>query len=376
MRKKLVKIFLIIFIFTIVFLLIIKTNLYSDQNPSIIQYSKTIDKSIDNKKIYIQRTIRNMTLEEKIGQLFIWNPDSFHLTDNFKKIIEETQPGGIIIMNNNISDDLKDFITDMQNVSKIPLFITIDQEGGNVKRLKEDTNPGPRILSMKSNKEFCDTYQNTSELLASFGINVNFGIPADIAWNKSSYVYNRSYGNNATEVKNLVQSAIACSQETFNTIKHYPGHGRTSTDSHLSIPKIDITKNEWLKTDAIPFQTGIDNNIEFIMTSHTKWKEIDDDIVTFSSIHVENLREMGYKGIILTDSLNMLDNQNFDSKESVEKAIKAGHDMILYISPKEEPIQIIEYILEKIKNDEIQEDTIDNRLKRILNLKYEIEHPS
>lgn len=118
-----------------------------------------------------------------------------------------------------------------------------------VKHITSDTNPGQRAASKLIPKDFCDTYKNTANILKSNGINLNFGIVADIGQSPDSFIYSRSFRGNSESVANYVSDAVKCSNYIYTTIKHYPGHGRTSTDSHEKTPIINISYEEWEKTD-------------------------------------------------------------------------------------------------------------------------------
>jgi len=321
------------------------------------------------KEIYIQNIISSMTVEEKVGQLFIWKAQGTSVLPEYRAFLTRTHASGIILMKDNISSNLKNYISEVQVYTDIPLFISIDQEGGVVKRLTEDPNPGASNLS--SPQLACNSFKQTSQILNEYGINLNFGVVGDIAWYPDSFITPRSFSNNPTKVAQLSGAAIQCSNSSFTTIKHFPGHGRTRLDSHKTIPKTDVTFEEWEKTDALPFKNSIESGVDFIMMGHINYSKIDNKPASLSSIQVRNLRNMGYKGIIITDDMGMLHDSNIDPFFALDEAINAGNDMFLYVDTTNAE-KLYNHVVHKVKKGEVSQNRIDQSLRRILEKKYEL----
>lgn len=322
---------------------------------------------------FIRQKMEEMTIKEKIGQMFIWQISEKTLSERSKQIIQETQPGGVILMGNRTLSDLSVITKQLQSINtKLPLFIAIDQEGGVVKRLIDDPNPGAPALGKKDDKELCDVIKNTSELLKENGVNVNFGIVADIAWYQDSFIENRTFGTDVEKVTHNVEQAVTCSKGVFSTVKHYPGHGRTKLNSHVTIPVIKTPAEDWKQTDALPFQKAIDAGVDIMMMGHLIYSDIASEPASLSPKHIQQVRDMGFQGVITTDDMGMLESSGKDAYESLNKAINSGIDMILYVRTKEEPIDLYQHAVENVVKNKTMENRIDESVKRILRMKYSI----
>jgi beta-N-acetylhexosaminidase len=339
-------------------------------NPTTIAKATTI---LPQRELWLRQKLAKMTLEEKVAQMFIFRAEGTSMTEKFETFLKKIKPGGVILMGDNISDGLSQFTGTIQKTnSEVPLFISIDQEGGLVKRIKSDPNPGGKALSKASPEIFCSNYQNTAELLKKNGVNVNFNTVADLGINKKSFIYERTFEGDPNQVATLVGKQLDCSPATLNTLKHFPGHGRTEVDSHKEIPVIDIDYATWQSSDAIPFAQNINKYPDFIMMGHLNFKQIDNQPATLSAIQVENLRKLGFEGIIITDAMEMLVAAGMDPIDSLIRAVKAGNDVILYVSSPLDPEILVNKIIELVKSGEISLGRIEKSVERILRAKFKI----
>ena len=200
------------------------------------------------------KIVNSMTIDEKIGQLFIIHYNKPEITEEFKHILETVKPGGFTLFNENIKtyEQTTKLIKDINSTAKIPMFISIDQEGGRVQRLK--SMPGMNIINIPSMSKIGESNDenqayNTGIKIANdlkkFSINMNFAPVIDIYLNpKNTVIGDRSFGNNAETVSKMGLS-LANALKNNNIIpvyKHFPGHGNTEKDSHVEIPIITKTK--------------------------------------------------------------------------------------------------------------------------------------
>jgi beta-N-acetylhexosaminidase len=325
------------------------------------------------KEVYINSFISNLTIEEKVGQIFMWRASGKQMTSEFAGLLRDTHAGGVIIMGDNVSPSLKSFTSDIQNQNtKIPLLIAIDQEGGVVKRIQTDTNPGAPSLAKMDDNELCKIQKNTADTLKQLGINLNFGIVADIAFDTNSFIASRAFGSDPKVVAQKVSESVKCEDVIFTTVKHFPGHGRTSVDSHNLVPIIDTALEEWKSTDALPFASAIKNNVDFVMTGHLDYKNIDDKPASLSQIQIRNLRDLGFEGIIITDDMDMLDSAGLDPFMSLDAAIRAGNNILLYVGTPRDPRALYSYVVGKVRTGEISEGMINESLKKIFAKKFEL----
>ena len=342
------------------------------------------EKSEDVDKI-IDETLNNMTLDEKIGQMMIvyYLKDEVDLT--LRSSLSTVKPGGFILFGENITtyDKTLEFIKKIKTSNKVPMFIAIDEEGGKVQRLTslQDTKvsyiPGMYYLGQMDDLRLTkDTGKVIAEELKVFGINMDFAPVIDIFENEENTVIGkRSFGNDYETVSKH-GIAMANSLREYGIIpvyKHFPGHGNTSTDSHIDLPVVTKSKEELLKDELIPFKNAIENNAEIIMIGHLAVPEItgDNTPASLSKEIITDLlkNEMGYKGLVITDALNMgAITKNYSGKEIYEKAINAGVDILLMPSNSKEALN---FIKESISERTITEERINESVRKILKFKYE-----
>jgi len=334
------------------------------------------------------KIVNSMTIDEKIGQLFIIHYNKPEITEEFKHILETVKPGGFTLFNENIKtyEQTTKLIKDINSTAKIPMFISIDQEGGRVQRLK--SMPGMNIINIPSMSKIGESNDenqayNTGITIANdlkkFSINMNFAPVIDIYLNpKNTVIGDRSFGNNAETVSKMGLS-LANALKSNNIIpvyKHFPGHGNTEKDSHVEIPIITKTKEELYQDELIPFKNAISNNADIIMVGHLALPKITNDYTpaSLSKQVVTDLlkNELGYKNLIITDALNMKAiTNNYSEKQIYELAINAGVDILLMPN---DPILAFNSIKKSLEEGTINETTITKSVEKIiaLKLKYNI----
>lgn len=354
---------------------------------------------------WIRNKMENMTLEEKVGQLFIVHVYGKTPTDpnyentnlrnnrggkNFKKVIENYHIGGVIYFNwtdnigmpldaaqvNALSNGLQNIAMDQS--SSIPLFISTDQEGGIVQRVTSPATvfPGNMALgAIGSNKYAAKTAAIMGEELKSLGINMNFAPSVDVNINPENPVIGvRSFGENPDLVSRLGVSQINAYQKEniMATAKHFPGHGDTATDSHTGLPIINHDLETLHDIDLKPFQAAIDAGVDAIMSAHIVVPALDDSGLpaTLSKPILTGLlrEEMGFDGLIVTDSLGMSGANVVPPKQVPVEAFKAGADILL--NPPDVKLAY-NSVLEAVQSGEISEERLNESVFRILKAKAE-----
>jgi len=332
-------------------------------------YLTNISPEIDR---WVKEKISNLTLEEKVDQMFIFRAVGNVMTSDFENFLKSTKPGGFIFLGENISDS-KEFTKKISETNpNLPYFFAVDEEGGEVKRFDADKNPGAKVLDKYGAEDFCKEYEKTTEIIKENGMNLNFGVIADIAWDNKSFIYSRAFSNNPSDVAEKVRLQIKCSKAALTTVKHFPGHGRTSTDSHKTIPVINISYNDWKNSDAIPFQESLKEFPDMVMIGHLKYPKIDNTPATLSKIQIENLRKMGFDGVVITDDMQMLSNSGMNPEDALFKAFDAGNDILLYVTYLIKPEDMIQKIVDRVRKGQISEDRINKSVERILRLKFRL----
>jgi beta-N-acetylhexosaminidase len=176
-------------------------------------------------------------------------------------------------------------------------------------------------------------------LLASVGVNVNFGIVADVTADPRSFIYSRTLGDSGAESAVRVTAAVTAEQVSVaSTLKHFPGHGRSADDSHLAIPVSGVGAEEWRASDATPFSAGIEAGAQFVMFGHLLFPAVDAVPASLSVTWHDVLRQdLGFEGIAITDDLLMLqasgDPRWSDPYANAVAALAAGNDALLYVFP-------------------------------------------
>ena len=354
----------------------------------IITFIKTINKTNDTSKEVINsfeeeekdNKIDEMSLEEKIGQLLIISYRKDDIKEKLPTILEEVKPGGFILFSENITtyDDTINLIKSIKNSNDIPLFIGIDEEGGNVQRLKNlkdyKTSDIPYMSYVKTINDAYNLGKVIAEELRVFGINLDFAPVIDCNWdNPKSVIGKRAFEGDYTTVAKLGVSLAKGlkNNKVIPTYKHFPNHGATATDSHQDLPVINKTEEELLNNDLIPYQEAIKNNADMIMISHLALPKITKDYTPASLSYeiITNLlkKKLGFKGLVVTDALNMQAlTKNYSEKEILIKAINAGADLLLM---PEDPVNAVKIIKEAVNGGLISEEKINESVEKILSLK-------
>lgn len=335
----------------------------------------TIDEKVDY-------ALKNMTLDEKIAQMLIVYYNSYVYDDTLSNVIKKLNPGGFILFNENIKNhnQLTDFINSMQKDSKIPMFISIDQEGGKVQRLypREDLEvsyiPAMKEIGETNNpQEAYNIGKQIGKDLKRYGINVDFAPVVDINIYSNNGIGNRAFGDNAYLVSDMgIELAKGLREEGITpTFKHFPGHGSVETDSRYDLPVLNKTLGELMSWDLKPFINAIENNAEIIMIGHIAVPELDNNTpASLSKVVITDIlrNQLGFNGLVVTDALNMgALTKNYTQEEIIINAIKAGVDLLLMPGSSKTTISTVK---EAIENGKIKEVQINESVKRILNLKF------
>jgi len=375
-HRILTSLFLIILLFTI-HKRTFNDDIYTD-TPALEK--ETI---INNYEFYrIQtltyRTLESMTLEEKIGQLFMLSIPYNYLDNDAKSLITEYYIGGIVLMGNNISSQqqISEFSIELQSTAKIELFIATDQEGGIIARIPWDD---ARFISQPhigivNREDFAYSVGEDHALaLKNVNINMNLAPVLDISFIPESSMATRTLGASSAKVSVLGVQIIKAQNDNgiVTTAKHFPGIGRSSTDSHSELPKIDISKDQLLNEELKPFISAIENDVDFIMIGHALYPQIDSEFPSsLSNIIVTDIlrNELNFEGIIITDDIHMGALDRYDDR--AVNAFNAGCDMILIVESFENQLSYIEEIENAVNDGIISEERLNQSVKRILELKY------
>lgn len=332
--------------------------------------------------------IKELSIQEKIGQMVIIGMDTNYITDRIKIMITKYKIGGIILYRKNFHTyqemlDLISQLKDLNKGNKIPLWIAIDQEGGRVNRMpKEILNlPSANLIATKGGMEDVEkSAEIIGNILKQSGYNLNFAPVLDIKRFENNHaIGDRCYGENKEDVTKYGMAFMKKLQEQgiVSVIKHFPGHGATKRDSHYFLPIIK-KKMEYLeKEDMYPFEQAIKNGADAILVGHLFIKNVTGIYPASLSkkFIVKYLRKKyRYDGLIITDDLKMRAIKFvYGSDLAVKKAFEAGNDVIVFRFHKEEEKQVIEKIVHLVEEGKIKESRINRSVSRIIKMKQKYE---
>ncbi len=332
--------------------------------------------------------IAAMTLEEQIGQLFMVGFDGITATPEVLDLIEHYHVGGVILFSRNIgsAQQVADLTRSLQAAAfaagqRAPLLISIDQENGMVRRLGEDMTafPGNMALGAIGSEQIVqDVAQATGEELKALGITMNLAPVADVNNNPANPVIGvRSFGEDPQQVARLTAVAVRGYRAAgvISSLKHFPGHGDTATDSHLALPVIPHTMERLNAVELVPFKSGIAAGADSVMIAHIFLPALmpaDGLPATVSPAIIQGLLrgQLGYTGVVVSDCMEMdaITNTVGAARGSV-LALKAGTDVVLVSHRADRQRASIEAALEAARSGELSTAAIAQAAERVLRLK-------
>lgn len=320
-----------------------------------------------------------MNLIEKIYQMFILGIEGEDLQANPNLISSlNNNLGGIIFFTQNIktTEQFKRLIKDIKKESKTPPFLSIDQEGGRVERT-ESLFGGKKYLSAKFAAGKGENYlkeqtEQISRELKDFGINLNFAPVLDVNTNPNNPIIGeRAFSSDTDEVikcgKIVVETYLK--KGIIPCVKHFPGHGDASLDSHIALPKIDLSLEELEKYHIRPFKE-VSSPILMVAHLHCTAFEKEEIPTSLSKNTILYIREnLNYNGLIITDDMFMGGVLNINSVDACSKAIKAGVNILLYRNSENQTVKIVENLAELAGQDEELRNNIEISYEKIMQFK-------
>lgn len=333
----------------------------------------------------IKMQIDNMTLDEKIGQMVIFGVDGQTLSSTTIKMIDEYHVGGFIILSENVYDakQLLNLMNSLKGansrVNKIPLFLSVDQEGGRVDRM-----PAP-IRKLPSNRKVASVYSAgssykigniISEELDAFGFNMDFAPVLDINSNpKNPVIGDRSYGSNADIVTDLGIQTMKGIRDRgiIPVIKHFPGHGDTLVDSHVGLPSVNKDMDMLRNFELVPFARAIKEGADAVMIAHILLPKLDPKYPASMSkaVITDILRgDLNFDGVVITDDITMgAIVKNYNVGDAAVVSVNAGSDIILVGHGSDNQVSVIRALKNAVEGGTINEERVDESVYRILKLK-------
>ena len=363
------------------------------QNPG-----EVTEPAVDSLDEQASQLVSGMSLEDKVAQMFVITPEALTgyasvtaAGDTTKAAYESRPVGGLIYMADNLlsTEQTTEMLTNMQNIAMertgLPVFLSVDEEGGTVARVAKNDAYGVTDVGNMSDIGATGDAQNAynagvtiGTYLKQLGFNVDYAPVADVLTNPDNTVIGtRSFGSDASVVADMVTKELdgLSSQGVFGVVKHFPGHGGVSGDSHDGAVTLDKSLEELMQTEFVPFQKAVENGVSFVMVGHISVPQVvgDNTPASLSQMMVSNvLREqLGYQGIVITDAMNMgAITGSYTADQAAVMAVNAGVDMILMPQDYETAYN---GLLQAVQDGTITEDRINESVTRIVKVKLQMQ---
>ncbi|SEC11580.1 beta-N-acetylhexosaminidase [Paenibacillus sp. GP183] len=335
------------------------------------------------------KDIQTMTLREKIGQMLLCGFYGTEATHELEELIEEHQIGGVIYFARNVVHPLQvaRLSNQLQQIAErsnhVPLWISIDQEGGMVARITEGVAlmPGQMALAAGGSAALDAVYEAafiSGKELRALGININFAPVLDVNNNSDNPVIGvRSFGESPELVAEFGYQSVKGFQaaNVVATAKHFPGHGDTNVDSHLDLPTVAHSLERIRSVELVPFVKAIESGVDAIMSSHIYFPALEPDKlpVTLSKTVLTGLlrEELGFEGVIMTDCMEMnAISEHFGTVAAAVMAVEAGADLILISHSRDLQVAAIAAIERAVREGRLTEARIDASVARLFALKH------
>lgn len=342
----------------------------------------------------VQNIVDSMSLEEKVAQLFLVQPEAIvdigtatAAGDATKQAINKTPVGGFVYFSDNLQSEqqVQDMLRNVQKYSEdrigLPAFLSVDEEGGTVARVAStgrfdvtDVGDMAKIGASGDVQQARQAGETIGSYLSELGFNLDFAPDADVLTNPdNTVVKKRSFGSDPRVVSDMslaVAQGLA-QHQVHSVYKHFPGHGATAGDTHQGYAYTDKTLDELKQSELIPFENAIQNNAAFIMAAHISAPRVtgDDTPASLSkTIITDILRgQMGYDGIVVTDAMNMgAVTEQYTSAQAAVKALQAGADLVLMPEDFQEAYQ---GVLDAVKDGTLTEQRVNESVTRIVKVK-------
>lgn len=342
----------------------------------------------------VQNIVDSMSLEEKVAQLFLVQPEAIvdigtatAAGDATKQAINKTPVGGFVYFSDNLQSEqqVQDMLRNVQKYSEdrigLPAFLSVDEEGGTVARVAStgrfdvtDVGDMAKIGASGDVQQAKQAGETIGSYLSELGFNLDFAPDADVLTNPdNTVVKKRSFGSDPRVVSDMslaVAQGLA-QHQVHSVYKHFPGHGATAGDTHQGYAYTDKTLDELKQSELIPFENAIQNNAEFIMAAHISAPRVtgDDTPASLSKTMITDILrgQMGYDGIVVTDAMNMgAVTEQYTSAQAAVKALQAGADLVLMPEDFQEAYQ---GVLDAVKDGTLTEQRINESVTRIVKVK-------
>jgi beta-N-acetylhexosaminidase len=338
-----------------------------------------------------EMVLKDMTLREKAAQVLLLGFSGTTLLPSTTELLEYGPPGGLLLLGYNVTgaDQLRSLTSALQAAavatgSKVGLLIAVDQEGGSVQRIHDGVPdlPAPRALAESSTVVEAEQLAAETALgLLDLGVNMNLAPVADVVSDPRSFLYDRTYGGDPALVSDFVSGVTRAFEDggLIATVKHFPGHGSASGNTHGETVISDADEAAFETTHLPPFRAAIAAGAECVMVAHIVAAAYDPDRpASLSPLVVGGLlrEDVGFSGVVVTDDLEMVAATDAESAEGADpgelavRALQAGCDLLISTGTPERQKAMIDAIEEAVQTGGLSQERLDEAVQRVLDLKF------
>jgi len=338
----------------------------------------------------------NLTIEQKIGQLFFIGIAGTALDDRSIELLDRISPGGVCLFARNIREaaQTRELIDSLSERSVVQPFISLDQEGGLVDRLRRLITPMPAVNKIRDSETAGKLGDIVAETIRILGFNMDFAPVVDVInearETSNNGLFSRAFGRNAAEVVELAGSFLERLQHRgcLGCVKHFPGLGASTVDSHEELPSVGIDKTELLENDLLPYRELLKRNlVHAVMVAHALYpntglqESTSDGKLLPSSLSYKVVskllrQKLEFNGLVITDDLEMgAVVKNFGIGEACVLALEAGVDMLAICADADRINEGFDAVKEAVATGRISWERLDHSLDRIFRSKSLIKEP-
>lgn len=333
---------------------------------------------------WAEKTLETLTVEEKIGQLFVVPACPRYEVESLKKLLTTCHIGNVIVKQGHPLDQVP-FLNDLQGSSALPILVTGDAEWGLGMRMEETLSFPKNDILGKHPEKIPAVGRIIGEQCRMVGIHLNFAPVVDVNSNPDNPIIGaRAFGSDANQVAACGRAMILAMKQggVLTCAKHFPGHGDVDVDSHKGLPRIPHSRKHLDAVEFVPFKKAISAGVDAVMTGHLMMPALDDqDPASLSYPIVTTLlqKEWGFQGLIITDALNMKAlSENYTTEEIALKALLAGHDLLLYGAHRYDDVELLlidivptayQALLKAYQEGQITDACLDSHVLKILKIK-------
>ena len=348
------------------------------EEPKDEEETKAPEQPVELPKSRAEAILENMTLEEKVSQMFL-----VRYSDQAAQDLSMYDLGGFIFFARDFADEtiesMNEKIIALQHQNPINMFMGVDEEGGIVNRIS--LYPQYRAVPFHSPQSLyqeggfdlvsSDTLEKCN-LLRSIGLNMNFAPVVDVPETTDDYIYERSFGTDPELTAQYAQTVVSVMKEEkiASVLKHFPGYGNNE-DTHTGVAIDERSLESFYERDFIPFSAGIEAGADLVLITHTIVKNIDEftPASLSSAVHEILRNDLGFEGVIITDDLFMQGVRDlYSDEEAAIQAVISGNDLICTTNYEVQ----IPAVIQAVKDGKINEERIDESVLRILNCKLKL----